>query len=165
MKKFILTGLLIFLMSTLHAQEGREGFGVGVIVGEPTGISIKTWTGNTTAIQAAAAWSFSGYNSFQFHLDYLFHNFSLFNSEDMNGALPVYIGVGGRLKLAEDADPDPGNDDVNDEAAIGLRVPLGISYIFGEAPLDVFLEVVPILDVVPDTDFDLNGAVGIRVYL
>lgn len=165
MRKLIFTALFIFLISSLHAQRGREGFGVGVIVGEPTGLTIKTWTGNTTAIQAAAAWSFSGYDSFQFHLDYLFHNFSLLNSDAMNGALPVYIGVGGRLKLAEDADPDPGDDDLNDEAAIGLRVPLGISYIFGDAPLDIFLEVVPVLDVVPDTDFDLNGAVGIRVYL
>ena len=160
MKKTAIAIFIIFLFSSPYAQRGMEGFGIGVIVGEPTGITIKIWTGNTTAFQAAAAWSFSGYESFQFHADYLFHNFGILNSDEMRGALPLYVGIGGRIKLKEDNDLDD-----NDEASIGARVPLGMSYIFEDTPLDIFIEVVPILDVLPDTDFDLNGAAGIRFYL
>lgn len=159
MKKTAIAIFIIFLFSSLYAQRRMEGFGIGVIVGEPTGITIKTWTGNTTAIQAAA-WSFSGYESFQFHADYLFHNFGILNSDEIRGALPLYAGIGGRIKLKEVNDLDG-----NDEASIGARVPLGMSYIFEDTPLDIFIEVVPILDLVPDTDFDLNGAAGIRFYL
>jgi len=34
--------------------------------------------------------------------------------------------------------------------------------LFADTPLDIFVEVVPVLDLVPDTDLDFNGAVGIR---
>jgi hypothetical protein len=36
---------------------GTEGFGLGVIVGNPTGLSFKVWTGGSSAFDAAAAWS------------------------------------------------------------------------------------------------------------
>ncbi len=150
----------MLLVTTIKAQEVPRGLGIGVIIGEPTGISIKKWTGGNNAFQAAAAWSFVGYESFQFQADYLFHNFGLLNSSEMSGALPVYVGIGGRIKLAENAD----NTDHND-ALLGVRVPLGISYIFENTPLDIFLEVAPILDLVPATDFNIDGAVGLRFYL
>jgi hypothetical protein len=31
-------------------------------------------------------------------------------------------------------------------------------------PLDIFLEIVPILDLAPKVGFDFNGAIGIRYY-
>jgi len=45
-----------------------------------------------------------------------------------------------------------------------VRIPLGINYIFEKVPLDIFLEFVPLLDLVPGTNFRLKGAVGIRYY-
>ncbi|MBP2681688.1 MAG: hypothetical protein H6Q78_1551, partial [Candidatus Krumholzibacteriota bacterium] len=44
------------------------------------------------------------------------------------------------------------------------RVPVGLTYIFDGAPLDIFFEIVPILDLIPDTEFDANAAIGIRFY-
>ena len=41
---------------------------------------------------------------------------------------------------------------------------VGLSYMFADAPFDLFVEIVPILDLVPDTDFDLNAAIGVRWY-
>jgi hypothetical protein len=46
----------------------------------------------------------------------------------------------------------------------GVRFPVGITLFIREAPIDFFLEVVPILNLAPDTDFDLNAALGARYY-
>ena len=62
-------GVVVFSLTAMaHAQ---DGLGVGVILGEPTGISLKAWTSDKHAVDAAVAWSFSENDSFQFHADYL----------------------------------------------------------------------------------------------
>jgi hypothetical protein len=140
-----------------------RGFGLGMILGEPTGISVKGWQGRSTAIDAALAWSFAGSDFFQFHGDYLSHNFSLLKVE--KGKLPFYYGVGGRIKFFGDDNNRRGRDnDNNDKTRIGVRVPLGLAYLFQRTALDIFLEVVPILDLVPETAFDLNAAIGMRYF-
>ena len=47
---------------------------------------------------------------------------------------------------------------------LGARVPIGLAYIFAEDKLDVFLETVPVMNLFPSTDFDLNAAIGIRYF-
>jgi hypothetical protein len=83
------------------------------------------------------------------HADFLVHSFNLINVSQ--GQLPLYFGIGARLKLSEDP-------------LVGVRVPFGLAYLFGSAPLDVFLELVPILDLVPGTYFHFNSAIGVRYY-
>lgn len=53
----------------------------------------------------------------------------------------------------------------DNDAVIGFRIPVGMSYIFEEAPLDLFLELAPSLNLAPSTDLEMNGALGIRIYL
>jgi hypothetical protein len=129
-------------------------FGVGVIVGEPTGLSLKYWLDQEQAIDAAAAWSFSGRDSFQFHADYLIHRYDLLEAAGAPDSFPVYYGIGGRIKAKDDGD----------DTLLGVRIPLGITYLFGDAPFDIFLEVVPVLDLAPDVDLDINAAIGLRFY-
>lgn len=147
-------------LNSVHAQP-KDGLGVGLIIGEPTGLSLKKWLGNDRAIDAGVAWSFSENDSLQFHADYLLHNFSLLTEPDLPGRLPLYCGLGGRVKLKEGNDGKGRN---NNDTLVGVRVPFGISYLFAEAPVGLFAEIVPILDFVPDTDFDLNAAIGVRFY-
>jgi hypothetical protein len=155
-----ITRILGFLMLMTFSASGiaKQGLGVGAIVGEPTGISVKTWTNKKHALDFAAAWSLSQNDNFQFHMDYLIHNFSAIRTDASVGRLPLYYGIGGRIKLQD----NKGNDN---DTLFGVRFPLGISYVFTKAPFDFFAEIVPIVDLAPDTDFDINAAVGIRVYL
>jgi hypothetical protein len=153
-KKVIILTLFLFIAMTNIAFCERQGFGLGVIVGEPTGVSMKNWLSSITALDAAAAWSFGDYGSFQFHADYLLHNFQIFESR-----LPVYYGIGGRVKFKGN---NTNND--SDEARVGIRFPVGITYLFQNAPFDFFFEIVPILDVSPETDVKLNAALGARFY-
>ena len=149
--------LSLFLAQGARAQ---DDFGIGVILAEPTGLSAKLWLNETEAVDAAAAWSFSDYRSFQFHADYLMHRFDLFRNVDTTVGRPaLYFGVGGRLKLGDDNGRGSDEDD-----RLGIRVPVGMTYVFAKAPFDVFGEVVPVLDIAPDTEVDLNAAVGGRFY-
>lgn len=157
MKK--LTTALCLLLAA-GAARAQDDFGIGVILAEPTGLSAKLWLNEREAIDAAAAWSFSDYRSFQFHADYLIHRFDLFRNVDTTVGRPaLYFGVGGRLKLGDDDGRGSDEDD-----RLGIRVPVGMTYVFAQAPFDVFGEVVPVLDIAPDTEVDLNAAVGGRFY-
>lgn len=151
------TGVLLFILllinlqtETVSAQASNninKELGLGAMLGEPTGVSVKFWTGNTTAVDVGAAWSLSGRNeALHLHSDLLFHYWF---PETEN--LAFYYGIGGRIIFA-------------DEAKAGVRVPVGLTYVFDNVPFDLFVEAVPILDLTPDTDFAGNGAVGIRYY-
>lgn len=149
MIRSIILLVLTAVLTCGSVQAQDRGFGLGVILGEPTGISGKLWTGYRTAIDGAIAWSFEKKSSMHLHGDLLFHNFHL--TKIHKGKFLTYYGIGGRVKF-------------EDKSKVGVRVPLGINYLFAKAPLDVFLEIVPILDLAPSTDFSLNGAIGIRYF-
>ena len=126
-------------------------FGIGVVFGEPTGLSGKMWTTQNTAFDIGLAWSFADNGNLHIFADYLFHNFSLFNVS--KGTLPVYVGIGGRLMFRD-----------NQDDKFGVRFPVGVEYYFDGWPIAVFGEVVPILDLAPSTTGDIGGGVGVRFY-
>lgn len=131
----------IVICGAVEAQE--EGLGVGIIVGEPTGLCGKLWLSGRTAIDGAAAWSFNKNGNLHLHADYLLHS--------LGDKIGLYYGLGVRAKLDEDR-------------RVGVRFPLGIAYLT-EASLDIFLEAAPLLDLAPSTDFRLNVAIGFRYFL
>jgi hypothetical protein len=78
----------------------------------------------------------------------LVHNFSI---DVDKGQLPFYFGLGAKLLLASDL-------------GLGIRIPVGLAYLFESAPFDIFVEIVPGLDLLPGTDFGIDGAIGARYY-
>jgi len=148
MKKLILIITLAFILSgTIYSQ--NNGFGLGIVLGEPTGLSAKLWTGSSNAFDFAAAWSFKGDGHLLVQADYVWHSFNLIHVS--SGKLPLYYGIGGRAIFSDDP-------------LLGVRVPLGLNYLFDDAPIDIFAEIVPILDLIPETDFDLGGGLGVRFW-
>ena len=139
--------LLLFIPTVSLAQGGT---GLGIMVGEPTGLSLKTWLGGSEALDAGLAWSFVDEGAVHLHGDYLLHNFGVFNVD--RGSLPVYYGIGARAFLK------------NDDVRLGVRVPLGLEYIFSGSGADLFFELAPLLDLTPETAFSLNGAAGVRYF-
>jgi hypothetical protein len=148
-RQIIITVMLVTL--TAGTAGAQHDFGLGIIVGEPTGLSGKFWLSQNSAIDGAVAWSFEGEDAFHLHMDYLLHSFDLIRVD--KGKLPLYYGIGGRIKFDEE-----------DNARVGLRIPVGLEYIFTGERVDLFLEIVPLLDLVPDTDFSLNGGIGVRYF-
>ncbi|MGH8003699.1 MAG: hypothetical protein ACRECJ_03125 [Limisphaerales bacterium] len=125
--------------------------GLGMMIGEPTGISFKHWVSRNNAIDAGFAWSFAGRGEeLHIHADYLWH-MPLKSSDPAVRRTSFYIGVGGRARFENDS-------------RVGARVPLGLVHFIKDTPLDVFIEVAPIMDLAPETDMSANGGIGLRYY-
>ncbi|MCZ6677663.1 MAG: hypothetical protein O7E52_10465 [Candidatus Poribacteria bacterium] len=150
----IFTLVAACLGSTAFAQD--SGLGLGVFFGEQTGLSLKQWNGSLRAIVGGVAWSFGDRDKLHLHADYLLHNFNVFQIE--TGILPLYYGLGARVKLEE------GKGTTDGDNRVGVRLPVGINYIFENAPIDIFLEIVPVFDLIPNTDFEVKGSIGIRYF-
>lgn len=144
---------MIVLAKPILAQD--SGFGAGVILGEPTGLSAKLWTSDVNAFDFAVAWSLKNNNNnhndngnLVLQADYVWH-FDLINMS--SGKLPIYLGVGGRAVLTDDT-------------RFGIRIPVGIDYLFADAPIDIFAEVVPTIDLSPSTNFGIGAGIGVRYW-
>ena len=151
----------VVAVGSVSAQEDSVGealsrpdrFSLGIIIGQPTGLSAKLWLGEVMAVDAAAAWNFER-NSVHFHADYLQHFFDVFDVAP--DRLPVYLGVGGNFRVDG---REPGDAA---QFRSGVRVPIGVSFLPDDIPLDAFVEAVPGLRVIPNTDFEFWAGIGAR---
>jgi len=133
------------------AQDTKHA-GIGFIVGEPTGLDAKFFLNNENALEFGLAWSISDNEEMHLQGDYLWHRYDLIKLNNAD-EMPLFFGVGARIVLIDHF------DDV-----VGIRFPVGLAYMFTNYPFDIFFELVPILDLTPDTDFDLEGAIGARFW-
>ena len=143
----LLTGVLLWVFQpAAYAQSAEDTFGIGIMLGEPSGITIKKWLSEKTAFDLGAAWSLSGEEAIHIHSDFLIHV-----PFPDTPKLAFYYGIGGRVILS-------------DTPHTGVRVPIGLNFIFTRVPFDSFVEIVPIVDISPETGVAGNGAIGIRYY-
>jgi hypothetical protein len=133
-----------------HSNNYLSGrFGAGLMLGEPTGVSLKYFMSDTLAVDGAIGWSFRDETDPYLHSDFLWHNFDLLPVP--RGQLPVYVGIGGWAKFLE-----------SEDNRAGMRVPLGVSYIFDNLPLDIFAEIAPTVEFTPSTRGGFTAGVGAR---
>jgi hypothetical protein len=143
--------LLFGVLAAGNANAQVTKFGMGAIIGEPTGIDGKFFLSGRNAIEGAVAWSLSGNNDLHLQGDYLYHWYDWI--EPKEGRMPVIFGIGARVEFRE-----------NQDDLLGIRFPIGVAYEMADAPFDFFGQIVPILELTPDTDFDLEGAFGARFW-
>ena len=154
--------LLLLIAAPREATAQTEGIGVGGIVGisnvnapTPVGLSLKGWLTDRQAITGATSFFIGEDDAPSLWLlqgDLLFHNF---NELDVGeGYLALYVGPGMQLLIREDVEND-----------VALRAPVGLSYLLGSAPVDVFMEVAPTLQLTNPTSLRFDGAFGFRYFL
>jgi hypothetical protein len=163
MKKNFLLGMVLFtliaLVKPVAAQD--HGFGLGIILGEPTGLSAKLWTSDINAFDFGLGWSVGGdrisndggYNGgsrVHFHMDYLWHSFNAISSTER---FPLYYGIGGRI-----------NSGAGYDASFGIRGVFGIAWFPHSTPIDVFAELVPVFQLTPTAGLGIDAGVGIRYF-
>lgn len=156
----MLTILILFYYSNNSAQEKK--FGLGVIIGEPTGISAKLWTSSANALVLGVGWSVQGYriNGFDpeydrasrthIHVDYLWHSFNAISSD---GRFPFYYGLGGRI-----------NSGPVYSGTFGVRGIIGVAWLPHSTPLDIFVELAPTLYLINSTGFGIDAGIGARYF-
>jgi len=136
----------------------KGAFGVGIIVGEPIGITAKLYLTDDRAVQGAVGSAFIG-GGLQLHADYVFHPYILQSRDSF--VLPVYVGPGVRL-----IDYNDGRD--SSAFALGVRGVVGMLFDFKNEPIDVFFEIAPVLEYKFSSgagfQLSFNAGIGIRYY-
>lgn len=162
---FLLGALIAFPLATqLRAQPKIGSFGFGLILGEPTGITLKGDAGGSNAWDLAVGSSWFG--NLRIHGDYLW-NVDAFGSRKAG----LYFGLGAALGIGR------GNGvfikgekgkwyyyDDKDAFALGVRGVAGINGMPFKAPVELFLEVAPLIGLTPVTGLGTDVALGIRYY-
>ena len=153
----LLLTLAVFI-SALPLQAMRANqpghFGLGGILGEPTGVSAKYVASDLIAVQGALGLSIIE-KGFWLSSDLLLQFRNVFTHD---GKWPLYLGGGLVLQ-------DRGNSGKNkkDEVSLGLRGLVGVEFlpkdrisIFGEASIQPFI--------IPSISFGVSLAVGARYW-
>jgi hypothetical protein len=130
----------------LSAQPRWE---LGVLLGLPTGLNVKYWFDTRSSVDVLGGWSIPE-ERLDLYVDYQYH-FARMRLE--RGQMPLSFGIGAAVEIDGDEDGD---------TFLGARVPLGLSYLFANAPLSIFAEISPIVAFIPETEFDISGGVGVR---
>jgi hypothetical protein len=152
--------------------QANKTFGLGIMLGSPTGLSGKYFVGPSTAIDfgIGGIGCCRGRSGVNLHADFLWHPVSLVSAKPFE--LPLYVGIGGRMFSYEWKH----GGHYHDGASVGVRAPIGIAFDFNNVPLDIFIELALVGDFLVDRDdldddfdrtglyVDVEGAVGFRYY-
>lgn len=156
MKKIFLT-VIVMAMGGSSLQAARRGDqGVGVMIGNPSGLSYKMWVDEKVAIDGAVGIAQS---EFDVHATLLVHNFqwaknindSLIKGITDNGDFPFYFGIGPRVLFDK-------------KTEVGVRFPVGLAFMPNDSHWEFFTELAPVLRLTPSTGVDTDYALGLRYY-
>jgi len=155
MRRHYRTGILILLLMSAALFAGQsqalaqKKLGAGIVIGEPTGISIRY--GNFPVV--GIAWSLN--NHLHLHCDYWFYR------DTLKKPLYWYGGLGFKFRYFTGDTNEKGRDD--EKTGFGMRIPLGVQY-YVIKDLELFCEIVPGISLYPSTEVDFDAGIGIRYF-
>lgn len=165
MKKIAFFILILFgtMFNSSYPQspEGKN-FGFGIILGDPTGLTLKYWTQRDNALVFDVGASYFG--SPRIGVDYLWH-FDAFRSN----IAKLYAGFGGVLGIGEGrgfyyTEHHGFYFRSDNSAGLGVRGVFGINVIPRTSPLEFFLELGLLVGLTPDFGSAGDVGIGMRFY-
>ncbi len=149
--------MLALLLSSALATTPSSGIGIGIVIGDPTGLSLKFWgVGPKSAIQLHI-----GGGGYMAPADLMVSGSLLFHAL-LTRETPIngYLGVGAFAGIEQGRQGQ-------DNFVLGVLMPLGLEFIFSEIPLDLFIEVPPAVGFTSNGDIraGLTFGIGIRFIL
>lgn len=133
----------------LHTAQGpATNFGIGGQIGDPSGVTLKFYQRPGLAYELLAAWDLDDFFFLNGHV--------LYERPIPDSPLHYYFGPGAIIGIS-----DEGVDDA--ELVVGISGQVGVNF-FVER-FEVFLHLTPSLRIIPDTDGDVGGGIGLRYYL
>lgn len=148
--------LSVATFSTAHAQS--EQFGLGVILGDPTGLSGKMKWDESHSVDMALAYSSGRRSGLQLHADYLWDRARSWGTAE--GPLDMYYGLGGRIITYDERKNDGRRESL---VSIGPRGAIGLSFNINNPNLEIFGELAAILEIAPSVGVDLDAGIGARI--
>lgn len=162
----LLCGILsaIVIPAALQAQPKIGSFGFGLILGEPTGLTLKGSAGRANSWDLAVGSSWFG--NLRVHGDYLW-NVDAFSSNKVG----LYFGLGAAVGIGRGKGVFIKGEknrwyyyDDEDALALGIRGVAGLNAMPFSAPVEMFFEVAPLVGITPVTGLGTDVAIGIRYY-
>lgn len=127
-------------------------FGIGLMIGIPTGLTGKYWLDTTRAIDATIALTGS---ETTLQATWLWHKAAPFKLQSYD--LDWYYGLGARLRT----DKDKRNDE---DMELGPRAPIGLRHQLQDPKVELFAEAAMIFDLIEESDLDFAGGIGARYF-
>lgn len=140
-----------FFFSAASAAESQ----LGIIVGSTSGLSFKNELADNRAVDAALSYSIQGKYGLSLHGDYLLNRARQFSFSQLSPVF-LYYGLGVRT-LNIRTGTDEGS------TRIGVRGPVGVHYRTTGPDLEFFGEAVPIVDLTPSSELNVDVGLGVRV--
>jgi hypothetical protein len=155
------TGIALFALIMVTGARSQGRFGIGLVVGEPTGIAFKYRLSGGNAVDGALG--FSPVDRFRFNVGYLWHSHP-FETRD----LALHYGAGGAFGFGR-TDYVALRDGRayllrSTDLGFAARFSLGLTYTIPRSPLDAFFEVAPLVIIVPNAGLGLDLGIGMRIY-
>lgn len=137
--------------STAKAQAPGNGWGIGIQLGQPAGISIKKYNSAGMSADILLAWDLD---------DFFFVNLHGTWEKPVDGAkgLEFVYGPGVFAGFEE----NNRNRDDDDEIFLGISGTFGLSYYIDQ--FEIYLRLTPRLAVIESTNGDIGGGLGFRFY-
>jgi hypothetical protein len=148
MRKLLLTTLCFGIAFAAQPTPARADVGIGVFLGDPTGLDLKIGIGNRSGLDIVV-----GYDSYRDsrvgygHLTYLV---TPLVGQGSSVLVPLRLGIGAAIL-------GPGNDLTG-----AIRAPFEIGLRLRSAPLEFYGEIALVL-LLRDAHFDVQGGLGFRI--
>jgi hypothetical protein len=152
LRKLLVAATMMFSAIPAARAAAPGPFGLGVVLIDPTGLSANYYYEKQKSLSAGLGWSSK---HLRLNLDHLWYRRDIIVID--RTPIDLYYGVGGRFYQHEKRNGD-------NESEIGVRVPVGVSYLFYKIPVQVFGELGPALILVDDSAFVVDISLGARYY-
>lgn len=149
LRPFCLTVIIVMAyFLSVSAQRSPGDVGLGVQIGQPTGLTIKIYNPGTS-VDFLAAWDLD---------DFFFLNIHAIYDAHLNDARTIhfYYGPGGFIGIRDR------REGADDDVELGISGNFGLDFLIRR--FEIFLQLTPRLALIEATDFDMGGGVGFRVY-
>jgi hypothetical protein len=159
--------MIALTLFTAQAQARTGGpFGLGLILGDPTALSVKYDSTAHDAFDAGLAFNVDKWILVYGDYQYKFAD-TFSRTPGLSNIMP-YLGVGLVLVASNHSLDDTRHyqyfsESTSSKVALGIRVPFGLEW-RPDAPIGVFAELAPGISVIPGTVGFLQGGLGIRYF-
>jgi hypothetical protein len=173
LRPLVLAALLATSAGTTLAPSSataKEGFSLGMILGDPSGLTLRGGVGGPHAIQAHFGFGFFPGDAVTTVVDWTYDAWDFLRGNS-TASLVFYFGLGGKLMwftgrhFTYERNKKTYFDDYS-HFGFGFQGLVGLRAVFRRAPFDVFFELAPmgLTVVVPDPGayYDLDCAIGFR---
>lgn len=155
LKTIIFSLFFCLILSASYAQKQSGSIGLGLQLGQPTGITAMFYKSSGPSVDLLLAWDLG---------DFFFLNGHLIWEKSIRNVnlLNFYYGPGAFIGFSDNNDRDGLFDNTNDDIIIGISGRIGLSVDL--SPFELFAHLTPRIALSSSSNIGIGGGLGGRFY-